>query len=337
MAHLQLHSEIAPQGALPPAAAAPTRLQHLPVAFFSVVMGLAGLGLAWSRAERALGLAVGLGKPLLLCAGAVFVLLVLAYGAKAIRHGAQVAAEFRHPVRSSFFPAISISLLLLSIGVRDTGAELARFLWLAGTALHLTFTLAAMNRWIHHAGIQVAHLNPAWFIPVVGNVLVPITGVTLYPPEVSWFFFSVGIVLWLVLLTLVLNRLFFHEPLPERLQATLAILVAPPAVGTVAYLALNAQVDAIAHALYSMALFFTLLLATRGPRFLRARFHLSAWAFSFPLAAVTIASFAMAQRTGAWGYAVLGLLLLSVASVVIAGLVVRTFVAIARREICVEE
>ncbi|MEM0513912.1 hypothetical protein WCN91_00405 [Pseudoalteromonas sp. YIC-827] len=48
------------------------------------------------------------------------------------------------------------------------------------------------NLSINHYRLE--HANPSWFIPVVGNIIAPITGAKLGYIEVSWFFFSVGIV-----------------------------------------------------------------------------------------------------------------------------------------------
>jgi tellurite resistance protein len=313
------------------------RLRHFPVSFFAVVMGLAGFTLAWQRAAARFSLPAALGDTFSVVTVLVFVVVAALYATKLARHRAAVAEEFRHPVRINFFPAISISLLLLAMVLIDPLPDTARWSWTAGTVLHLAFTLYVVNRWIHHPGIEVVHVNPAWFIPVVGNVLVPIAGVRFAPAEVSWFFFSIGIVFWLVLLTIVMYRLFFHAALPERLAPTLFILVAPPAVGFLAYVALTGDVDAFARVLYSTALFFTLLLAAGAARFLRTRFFLSAWAYSFPLAAVTIASFAIAHRTGGTIYDWLARLLLVVLTVVIGLLVARTATAVVRGEICVPE
>jgi tellurite resistance protein len=108
-------------------------------------------------------------------------------------------------------------------------------------------------------------------------------------------------------------------------------------VGFVSYVALTGSVDAFARVLYFTALFLTLLLASNALRFLRARFFLSAWAYSFPLAAVTIASLLMAHRAGTAAYAWIASALLAVLTVVVAALVVRTALAVVRGEICVEE
>lgn len=314
-----------------------SRLPHFPVSFFAAVMGLAGLTIAWKRAEVLFHPWFAISCLLELATALAFVLIGIAYALKVVHHPADVAKEWRHPVKINFFPTISIGLILLSIVLVERYFLAARVIWIVGVTAHLGFTLYVMNAWIHRSGVEIGHVNPAWFIPAVGNVLVPIAGVRFFDPEISWFFFSVGIVFWLVLLTIVMYRLFFHAALPERLVPTLFILVAPPAAAFLAYVALTGAVDAFARILYYSSLAFTLLLASNALRFLKARFFLSAWAYSFPLAAVTIATLAMAQRVGGAGFEWLGIALLVTLSVVVALLGGRTGLAVARREICVEE
>jgi tellurite resistance protein len=314
-----------------------SRLRHFPISFFTVVMGLAGLTIAWKRAEVVFHPPFALSCYLEFASVAAFAAIAFAYASKLASFPADVAKEWRHPVKLNFFPTISIGLVLLSIVLLDRSLLAAQWLWIAGSGLHLAFTLYVVSVWIHHTGIEITHVNPAWFIPVVGNVLVPIAGVRLFPIEFSWFFFSVGLVFWVVLFTIVMYRLFFHALLPERLMPTLFILVAPPAVGSIAWFALTGAIDAFARVLYYAALFLTILLASNALRFLRLRFYLSSWAYTFPLAAVTIATLMMARQTGGTGFEWLGSILLAVLTLVVAALVVRTAVAIARREICVEE
>lgn len=314
-----------------------SRLAHLPVALFSIVMGMAGLAIAWMKAHHVAGLPALPGDILRWTASSIYVFLLILYTTKLVRHPAAVAAEHRHPVRLNFFPTISIGLILLSIAWATTAPEPARWMWTLGAALHLGFTLNVMSSWLHHTHYDIKHANPAWFIPVVGNILVPIAGVRFAPVDVSWFFFSVGLVFWLVLMTIVLYRLFFHEPLPARLTPTLFILIAPPAVGFLSYIALNDQVDNFARILYFTALFLTLLLLGNAPRFFRLPFFISAWAYSFPLAAMTIASFEMSHQTEGPAYAILGSILLITLSAIVGLLLIKTLIAARRGLICIPE
>lgn len=311
------------------------RLVNFPVSFFSSVMGLAGLTIAWQRAERLFGVNVSVW--LLALTIGVFLVLAGFYAAKWLRHPQAVAKEFQHPVRLNFFPTLSISLLLLSVAFLPHSTTLSLYLWVGGASLHLLFTLVVMSIWIHHTKFEITHINPAWFIPVVGNIIVPIAGTAHGFVEISWFFFSIGLVFWLVLLTLVFYRVIFHAPLPQRLVPTLFILIAPPAVGFISYAELTSSLDPFARVLYYVALFLTLLLATQVRLFARLKFALSWWAYSFPLAAMTLATLRMQRMSGVEGFVDIGQVLLAALTLIIAGLAALTVRAIFRREICVEE
>jgi len=316
---------------------APARLQNFPVAWFAMIMGLGGLTVAWLRAEEILALPFSISPWLLLLSTGLFVLLAVLYSIKVVKYREAVAAEWGHPVKMNFVPTASIALILLSIAWLPTSAPYSKLLWITGTALHLVLTLHVITQWMHHTKFEITHLNPAWFIPVVGNILVPIAGVQHAPIELSWFFFSVGLTFWPVLLAIIFNRVIFHGSLPERLMPTLFILIAPPAVGFLSYVKLTGEVDAFARILYYAALFFTILLIAQLRWFARLKFFLSWWAYSFPLAAITIASLAMFKHTGDPLFLRLSGILLAITTVVIAALFVRTGVAVARREICLAE
>ncbi len=323
---------ISPSSALPG-----QRLEHLPVAIFSTVMGTGGLTLAWLKAHAVLGMPALVGEGLRGATAALFVLLLVFYGLKIMRYPQAVRLEMSHPIRINFFPTVSISLLLLATAYLESAPGVAFWLWSVGSVLHLGFTLAIFGSWIHHTHYAIQHVNPAWFIPVVGNIIVPVAGVHLVSPELSWFFFSIGLVFWIVLLTIVLYRLFFHEPLPARLAPTSFILLAPPSVGFISYTSLIDSVDAFGRILYYTALFLALLLASNAVRFLRLSFFISAWAYSFPLAALTLATLVMHARLPYPVFSSLAFGLLMLLSLVVAALAVRTLIAVWRHQLCVPE
>ncbi len=313
-----------------------SRLREFPLSWFAMIMGLAGLTIAGNRAALAFGWASSPGHVLLPVVGGLFALVAAVFAVKWARYPAVVLEEIRHPVKLAFVPTFSISMLLLSIAAVHDAPALSRGLWYAGTALHAILTLHVLSSWLRHDKFEIAHLNPAWFIPVVGNILVPVVGVRYASPEISWVFFAFGLFFWPILTAIVFYRLIFHGSLPERFMPTLAIFIAPPAVGFVSYVNLTGGIDAFARVLYGTALAFTVLVLVQAPRLVRLRFFLSWWAYSFPLAAVTIASLVMGQQTKVPGYLWLGGALLGLLVLVVAFLVVRTALAVARREICVE-
>ena len=308
---------------------ASSKLQHFPIAFFAMIMGTTGLTLAWQKAAEVLQLPALVSQVMLILVACLFLAVCLGYVLKILRFPEMSLKEFHHPIKISFFPAFSISLLLLSVATLQVSADLSLYLWAVGCVMHLGFTLHVITQWIHHPKFQIQHSTPAWFIPVVGNIIVPIAGVPHGFVELSWFFFSIGIVYWIVLKTLIFNRVLFHDPLPEKLLPTLFILIAPPAVGFISYTKLNAgEIDGFARILFYSAMFLVLLLFTQLERFRRIPFFLSWWAYSFPLAASSIAIQTMYLKTGSSFFGLLSWVSLVVASLVIALLLFKTFKAV---------
>jgi tellurite resistance protein len=314
-----------------------SKLAHFPAAFFAMVMGLTGLTLAWEKASQVFSSSILIPKTLLIISACSFLSIVLIYLLKIVRHPQAVTAEFNHPIKMSFFPAFSIGLILLSVATLQISASLSEYIWMLGASIHLIFTLYVLGQWLHHPKFQVNHSTPAWFIPVVGNILVPISGVEHGYIEVSWFFFSIGLVYWVLLKTLIFNRMFFHDPLPEKLLPTLFILIAPPAVGFISYIKLNGELDNFGRILFYAAMFLVMLLLSQLPKFTRIKFFMSWWAYSFPLAASSVAAMLMYQLTPSAFLYGLSMGLLALSTTVIAILFARTMLAIYRNEICKPE
>ncbi|HAJ92269.1 MAG TPA: C4-dicarboxylate ABC transporter [Gammaproteobacteria bacterium] len=312
-----------------------SRLQNLPISFFSTVMGLCGMAIALQRAGDIWASSPVLGDFVALLSLFVFVVLLLIYGIKLLRYPEQVVGELSDPVKMSFGATVTVSMVLLSITTLQLAPTLSKALWVTGASLHLVYTLYALNTWIHKTDFEITHISPAWFIPVVGNILVPVAGVVYASPEISWFFFSIGLLFWLVLFTIIIYRMIFHHPLPDKLLPTLFILIAPPAVGFISYVKLSGGLDGFGRVLYFSALFLTLLLFMQLPRFMRLPFYLSWWAYSFPLAAITMATIVMHELTQLPVYAMLAWLFLGILCAIVIYLIVRTLYAISRHQICV--
>ena len=166
-------------------------------------------------------------------------------------------------------------------------------------------------------------------------MVVPLSGVSFGYIELSWFFFSLGLMFWVILLTLVMNRLIFHTPMPDRLVPTLVILIAPPALAFQDWMLLTGdQLTPLARMLYYSALAFAVVVAIQARAFTSLPFSLSWWALSFPVAALVVATLSFAEATGLAFFDGLGLLLMAVLLCIVSGLVVRAALALARNELC---
>ena len=312
-------------------------LEFMPIQLFAIIMGLSGFVIMFAKAYHLLGVPYWIYTTILLVDTLLFLVIFTAYIFKLLLFTQAVKKEFYHPIKSSFMAAISISFLLLSIAYYDYAPTLSVLLWYIGTPLQLVFTLIVIRYWIHN-DLQVVHSNPAWFIPIVGNVLVPIIGVEAAPMFVSLFFFSVGMFFWLVLFTMMMYRIVFHHPLAKKLIPTFFIFIAPPAVGFVSYFRItNGSIDMFSMFLYGIGLFTLILLLFMIRMYDTKEFFISWWAYTFPLAAITIATLMMHMAfDNSFTYMLsVGLILLT--TVVLGFVTLKTLQACRAQKICIEE
>ncbi len=313
------------------------RLKYFPISFFSIIMGLSGLIIATQKMENLLKTTHFFSSYLLYITIVLFSIIFLIYFIKIIYWRKNVVAEFNNPIKLAFFPTFSISFLLLSIALSDINFIISKYFWFFGTVAHLIFTIKIISIWIQSNKFKITHMNPAWFIPAVGNILVPVVGVRYFTPEVSWFFFSIGLIFWLILLIIFFNRIIFHNPLPDKLLPTLFILIAPPSVGFISLIKLTGEINNFSKTLYYFALFLTLLLFSQFKMFFKVRYYLSWWAYLFPIASITIASVLMFHQTHLLFFRNMFIGLFIVLWIIATILFTRTIYAINQKEICVEE
>ena len=322
-----------------PAARRPLQLDYLPVSLFGSVMGLTGLSVAWRLAQVRFGFpgwSASVSSAVGVIAVLAFAAMVFGYSVKLLTDFEAVRAEFRHPIAGNLFGTIFISLLLLPIVLAPYALMLARALWVVGAAGMILFAWLVVSRWMSDRQ-QVAHATPAWIIPVVGLLDVPLALPMLGLPPMHGlmvFALAVGLFFAIPLFTLIFSRLLFEEPLPDALQPSLLILLAPFAVGCSAYIVTTGQVDVFAQALYMLTLFLlAVLLGQLRHLPVCCPFRVSWWAVSFPLAASAIAALRFAIAEPGAVADLIALALLALATLVIVGLLVRTVLGMARGEL----
>lgn len=313
----------------------PTPLKFLMPGWFSLVMGLCGLSLAWHRAGPVLGdMANGIALVTGVLALGVFGVLLVASLLRASRYPAALADDLKHPVRHAFVAAFPVSLLLLAtVGVALGGAEgglsaLWRAIWWAGSLGQFWATVWVLGRWLApivtapgqgpgNTGLWPA-VTPVLLIPVVGNVIAPLAGLPLGYTGWASAQFGIGAFLWPVVIALILVRRIAHSPLPDRLLPAWFIVVAPPAVIGLVLAQMQAPLVAV-QALWGLALFFVLWVLPVLKRAIAQPFGVAFWALSFPLAAFTTLTLRLVELQGATGGALqmAGVLLLAATSMVV--------------------
>ena len=306
----------------PPAAAS---IRNLPVNLFGAVMGLSGLALAWRLAHSSMGAPAWIGEGIGAFAVGVFLLLAWGYVTKLVKHPQAVRAEFQHPVAGNFFGTIAISLLLLSAVAGPYSPAAACAIWTVGVLATFVLCYLVVSRLLN-GQVDSSHAMPAWIVPCVATLDIPVTGVQMpmaWVVEVNLLASAVGAVLALVLFAMIVSRLVHRDPLAPGMTPSLMILVAPFAVGFIAYSNIVGGIDRFAALLFYFALFMFVVLA---PKVFRPSVKFSAawWATSFPMAALVNAALKYAEFRGSAPLWVLATVLLGVVSLLMAVLAVRT-------------
>jgi len=269
---------------------------------------------------------------------ALFGVVSILYLAKAVSHPDTIKKEWNHPIKVNFFPLIAKIFLVLSVVYLERDMQISYYAWVTGAVLQMLASVFIISSWINQSHFKIEHMTPGWFIPIVGAIIVPIAGVKHGFLEISWFFFAVGLFFWMALFTIVMYRMIFHASIPDRLLPTLFILFAPPAIGFIAYVKLGGgELDAFARILYYFSLFMFVLVLFQLPMLAKINYYLSWWAYSFPVAAKALATLLMYHLTKNPFFKSIAVFELGFLILIIVVLLIRTLMAVARGEICVED
>ena len=312
------------------------RLQFFPIMMFAIIMGLSGLTLVYKRMSEMLFFPSIVVTVMTIITTVLFFTILYFYILKLIKHKNEVKKEFSHPIRINFFAASSISTLILSMIYRNDIDLAAQIFFFVGACLHIFFTFYTIKYWINN-NLEMQHSNPAWFIPIVGNLIVPIAGKGFVDDSVLYFYFSIGIFFWIILFSIILNRIIFHNQFAPKFMPTLFILIAPPAIGFISYIKLTGSLDFFAQILFNLGLFFTILVFVMYKNFINIKFFISWWAFTFPMAAITLATILMYDLTHKNFYGILAYVLMTITTVIIILVARQTIIHMTKKEICIME
>ena len=289
------------------------------------VSGLAGAMQAFGVLMVALSalLAVGLGIP---------------YVVRWLRYADAARTDLSNPVMGALYATFPAGLLVLAVGIATVGpsvlsadATFALVAVLAVVGIVLAFVMSvvfAAQLFTSH-GVEPQAANGGWFIPPVVMIIVPLVLAPLAPRvaaadlglllAVGYGAWGMGILLFVLVASLLYDRLVFH-PLPAApLAPSLWIGLGPIGVGSLAVLRL-AQVGAPvwgdaapavaavsqigATALWGFGAWWLAAAAVLLGAYLRRGwipYGLGWWAFTFPIGAYTASTLALARawHTGA--------------------------------------
>jgi tellurite resistance protein len=318
---------------LPPLASTRRRRprRRIPPDLFSIAFGLAGLGNAWQAAGPVLGTPRAVPDAIYILSAVAWLTLVAAYAAQGPR---RMLADLRDPVLTPFPSLAAITAMILAAALATAAFTAGRILVIFFLAVTIALGGWLTGQWI--AGdLDTDSLHPGYYLPTVTGGLVGVGAASaVHLRALAEASFGIGILCWLLVGALLLNRLFFRRMLPPPLVPTLAIEFAPPVVAGVAYFALDGgTVNLAAAALGGYAVLMAVVQLRFVPLYARLRFSPGFWSFTFSYAAGATDALGWITATkppGATSYAAVVIALITAWIAVIAA---RTVVAAARGQL----
>jgi tellurite resistance protein len=290
----------------------------VPAAFFGIVLGLAGLGNAWRVAHQVWRLPAIVGEILLGLASIIWALLLVLFILRWIFARAESLGEAHHPVQCCFIGLVGVATMLIAIAAEPYSHLAAIILFGLGAAFTLGFALWRTGL-LWRGNRDHTATTPVLYLPTVaGGFVTAAVSSALGYPDWGQLAFGVALFSWLAIESVLLHRLYTAATLPVALRPTLGIQLAPPAVGAVAWLAVNGGVpDMAAHILVGYGLMMALLLLRLLPWIMEQPFSVSYWGFTFGATALAIAPIRMAAHGDTGAIALLAPYLFAAANIVV--------------------
>jgi tellurite resistance protein len=265
-----------------------------PASLFGIVLGLAGLGGAWRAATAAWQVSAVVGELLMAAATVVWVILVALYALKWIFLRPRAIAEALHPVNCCFIGLGGVATMLIALAVLPYSRLVAAILFAGGGTFTLGFAVWRTGL-LWQGGRDPATTTPVLYLPAVAGGFVTATAFAAFGLR-DWgqLAFGAALLTWLAIESLLMHRFYTLPEMPAALRATYGIQLAPPAVGAVAYYAVNGgQADLVLNALLGYGILQALILLRLLPWLLKQPFTASYWAYTFGAAALPTAPLRM--------------------------------------------
>jgi tellurite resistance protein len=300
-------------GASPSSTGTPRMPLHLTANLFAACFGLAGLAAAWTALMRLVHGPDWPGNALYILAALVWLITTIAYlgNVGAQRRWRQ---ELTDQTLSPFTSLIFIVPVLLSVPLAEQARGAGEVVFGCATVLTVLFGAWMTGDWIARGG-DIRRWHPGYYLPsAAGGLIAGGASASLGFVTLSHVLFGLGVGSYLLLGSIIGQRLFVVPELPKPLLPTIAIELAPPVVAANSWFAINGgRVDTTVAVISGFAVLMVLAQLRLIPLYRTAPFGPAYWAFSFPVAAAVtcgvhwLAAEHVPGATGL-GYAVVGLL-----------------------------
>jgi tellurite resistance protein len=285
---------------------------RVPPNLFGIALGIAGLAQAWHAAVPVLGTPQSVPGALDVLAAALWLVLAGAYLAQGPRI---VLADLRDPVLSPFVSASALTAVLLAAALAQDAPSAGRVLVIVSLAVTIAIGGWLTGQWMT-GGIDPDSVHPGYFLPTAAGGLIGANAAAqVHLHALAEASFGIGVICWIMLGSVILNRLFTRPALPPALVPTIAIELGIPAVAGLAYFAVAGRtVSFVACALGGYTVLMALVQVRLVPVYRRLSVTPGSWAFTFAYAAAAadaLVWLAITKPPGTAGYAIAVITLLT--------------------------
>eukprot|EP00735_Rhodelphis_limneticus_P009498 TRINITY_DN2777_c0_g1::TRINITY_DN2777_c0_g1_i1::g.27422::m.27422 TRINITY_DN2777_c0_g1::TRINITY_DN2777_c0_g1_i1::g.27422 ORF type:complete len:783 (-),score=147.45,sp/Q9FLV9/SLAH3_ARATH/32.09/4e-50,SLAC1/PF03595.12/9e-30 TRINITY_DN2777_c0_g1_i1:225-2573(-) len=222
---------------------------------------------------------------------------------KVIFHWSAFQYELHHNVRVNLiFPGV-VALMLMTLAVPPSvtgkvwNAPIDQNVFYAWVAILGGLEFYLYGEWLMGDPQRgFSRGNPAFNIAIVGNFVIAIVGAQAQCVELATFFFCIGSLTWIVMVASLFGRNDTGAPgklwnLDPKFHPVIFLFVTPPSVASVAATNITGGLNYVSRFFFFVALYFYILVGVRNIRHLwRVPFNMSYWAYTYPLAASSIAA-----------------------------------------------
>lgn len=222
-------------------------------------------------AASALDAPMALGQAVWLPAAIAWLWTIAVHVRRGRRTDHRVAQQLTHVAHGPLAALLPIAAMVLGAGLYRMSPPVGTVLTLSAIATAAAFGVWILSYWMR-GELSLDSVHGGYYLPISAAGLVG----ALASGEIGvhWLAvgtFAVGVFFWLVISTFFFLRLALHPNLPEPLVPTLAILVAPSAIASAAWLTITGGTpDGIFDRLTAMTVFMVLVQVMLLPRY-RAR------------------------------------------------------------------
>ncbi|GGF37428.1 TDT family transporter [Subtercola lobariae] len=255
---------------------------------FAIPLGLSGLGAAWAAAGTLLGAPDWPAQVLFAVATVIWAVFSVIYITLGAFSRGTFRADLTHPGSGPFASYIPVVGIVLATHYGQYIPAAAPSIMAAFVAALGIVAAQLFAHWII-GDLHIDSLHPGYFLPVVAGAFIASIGLSsVGAHEAAIAAFGVGVFFWLVVGTIVTGRLMTRSQLPDAVKPTLAVLLAPPATGGIAWFAATgSQAGAVEYAFAGVVVIMLLVQFILVPEYSRIPFSLAFWAFTFPIASAT--------------------------------------------------